>query len=264
VLVVSPASQAGFTAPLPTSLLESHAAWRRRFVHHYGSREGGLPAAVLDDYSDQLTQGLRQWFEHERCTTCTSYRTCHPLGKLLLIHMKRCSNHYCITFLEAQLANTALRKSDTMFKRSSALLQSGSDITFCNSFCSGVCWFCICCGGGGGGFHKSVLNIIGDGDDNHRSPNKSQFPPQPPPLLPAARAQLLVIRAAAALSKLLRAIAVTRKVQKEKQHTIIPRQIRPGHVCTRPRDENLRGRVGGGSGLHACCGSNFTHAEIVL
>jgi len=66
VLVVSPASQAGFTAPLPTALLESHAAWRRRFVHHYGSREGGLPAAVLDDYSDQLILGLRQWFEHER------------------------------------------------------------------------------------------------------------------------------------------------------------------------------------------------------
>lgn len=165
--------------------------------------------------------------------------------------MKRCSNQYCITFLDAQLANTALRKSDTRFKRSSALLQSGSDITFCNSFCSGVCWFCICCGGGGGGFRKSVLNIIGDGDDNHRSPNKSQFPPQPPPLLPAARAQRLVIRAAAALSKLLRAIAITRKVQKAKQHTIIPRQIRPAHVRTRPRDEYLRGSVCGGNGVNA-------------
>jgi TRAP-type mannitol/chloroaromatic compound transport system substrate-binding protein len=66
VLVVSPASQAGFTAPLPIPLLEAHAAWRRRFVHHYGSRENGLPAAVLDGYSEQLIAGLRQWFEHDR------------------------------------------------------------------------------------------------------------------------------------------------------------------------------------------------------
>jgi hypothetical protein len=73
----------------------------------------------------------------------------------------------------------------------SSLLQSGSDITFCNIFCSGVCWFCICCCGGGGGYCKSVLNVIGDGDDNHRSPNKSQVPPQPPRLLPAAQAQRL-------------------------------------------------------------------------
>ncbi|MFN6131906.1 MAG: CHAT domain-containing protein [Synechococcaceae cyanobacterium] len=66
VLVVSPASQAGFTAPLPSPLLEAHAAWRRRFVHHYGSGEGGLPAAVLDDYSERLIGGLRRWFEHDR------------------------------------------------------------------------------------------------------------------------------------------------------------------------------------------------------
>lgn len=66
---------------------------------------------------------------------------------------------------------------------SSSLLQSGSDIMFCDTFCSGVCWFCICCGGGGG-FCKSLLNVIGDDKDNHGSSNKSQFPPQPPRLLP--------------------------------------------------------------------------------
>ncbi|MFM8278196.1 MAG: CHAT domain-containing protein [Cyanobium sp.] len=66
VLVVSPASQAGFIAPFPSSLLERHAAWRRRFVHHHGSGEAGVPAAVLEDYTDQLIRGLRQWFEHER------------------------------------------------------------------------------------------------------------------------------------------------------------------------------------------------------
>ncbi len=149
---------------------------------------------------------------------------------------------------------------------SSSLPQSGSDIMFCDTFCSGVCWFCICCGGGGG-FCKSLLNVIGDDKDNHGSSNKSQFPPQPPRLLPAAQAQRLVMRAAATLSKLLRAIAITRKVQKAKQHTIIPRQIRPAHVRTWPRDENLRGSVGGGSPEwleHACCGSNVTHAEFVL
>ncbi|MEB3255601.1 MAG: CHAT domain-containing protein [Synechococcaceae cyanobacterium] len=66
VLVVSPASQAGFTAPVPVALLEAQAAWRRRFLHHHGSPEGGVPAAVLEDYTDQLIRGLRGWFEHER------------------------------------------------------------------------------------------------------------------------------------------------------------------------------------------------------
>lgn len=66
VLVVSPASQAGFTAPLPAALLELHAAWRRRFLLHHSRQEGALPAAVLEDYSDQLIRGLQQWFDHER------------------------------------------------------------------------------------------------------------------------------------------------------------------------------------------------------
>ena len=66
VLVVSPASQAGFTAPRPAALLELHAAWRRRFVLHHSRQEGALPAAVLEDYSEQLIRGLQQWFEHER------------------------------------------------------------------------------------------------------------------------------------------------------------------------------------------------------
>lgn len=66
VLLVSPASQAGFTAPLPSGLLELHAAWRRRFLHHHGSTGAGLPAAVVDDYSAQLNRGLAQWFEHSR------------------------------------------------------------------------------------------------------------------------------------------------------------------------------------------------------
>ncbi|MFN9618389.1 MAG: CHAT domain-containing protein [Synechococcaceae cyanobacterium] len=66
VLVVSPASQAGFIAPLPVALLDLQAAWRRRFVHHHGSAQSGVPAAVLEDYTDQLIGGLRRWFEHER------------------------------------------------------------------------------------------------------------------------------------------------------------------------------------------------------
>lgn len=66
VLVVSPASQAGFTAPRPAALLELHGAWRRRFVLHHSGQEGALPAAVLEDYSEQLIRGLQQWFEHER------------------------------------------------------------------------------------------------------------------------------------------------------------------------------------------------------
>lgn len=66
VLVVSPASQAGFTAPLPAALLELHAAWRRRFLLHHSHQEPPLPAAVLEDYSEQLIRGLQQWFDHER------------------------------------------------------------------------------------------------------------------------------------------------------------------------------------------------------
>lgn len=66
VLVVSPASQAGFTAPRPAALLELHGAWRRRFLLHHSGQEGALPAAVLEDYSEQLIRGLQQWFEHER------------------------------------------------------------------------------------------------------------------------------------------------------------------------------------------------------
>jgi len=66
VLLVSPASQAGFTAPLPNGLLELHAAWRRRFLHHHGSAGTGVPAAVVEDYSAQLIRGLAQWFEHDR------------------------------------------------------------------------------------------------------------------------------------------------------------------------------------------------------
>jgi TRAP-type mannitol/chloroaromatic compound transport system substrate-binding protein len=66
VLVVSPASQAGFTAPMPMALLDLQAAWRRRFLHHHGSSEEGVPAAVLEDYTDQLLRDLRRWFEHDR------------------------------------------------------------------------------------------------------------------------------------------------------------------------------------------------------
>ena len=66
VLLVSPACQAAFTTPIPTALIELQAVWRRRFVHHHGSRSGGVPTAVLEDYSNQLIRGLGQWFEQDR------------------------------------------------------------------------------------------------------------------------------------------------------------------------------------------------------
>jgi hypothetical protein len=188
--------------------------------------------------------------------------------------MKRCSNQHYVTFLDAQLANTALtKKSDTRFKRSSALLQSGSDITFCNSFCSGVCWFSICCGGGGG-FRKSVLNIIGDGDDNHRSPNKSQFP-QPPPLLPAARAQRLVppLARSPAPSHPCGSCSIETPPShcnnaQSSESEAAYHYPTSNTACTRPhpaaRRVSARKRLRRKRRERAWCGGNVAHAEIVL
>jgi TRAP-type mannitol/chloroaromatic compound transport system substrate-binding protein len=62
-LLVSPALQASATLALPSHLQELHLAWRRRFFVHHGGDAVSLPAHVVDDYSQQLIDGLRHWLQ---------------------------------------------------------------------------------------------------------------------------------------------------------------------------------------------------------
>lgn len=64
-LVVSPALQASANLPQPVALLDQLAAWRRRFLMHHGGGGTTLPASVVDDYSQQLIDGLRHWLQEK-------------------------------------------------------------------------------------------------------------------------------------------------------------------------------------------------------